>query len=161
MSISDPNIRLARDIALTLANSMERHGYTSESLAAWLSGRGASVSASVVKRWRNTASDRCIPARRLANLPPPILRDMLGWFAARQNAIIVDRVTALGGAKIDRELALDLFFASNALAQWLDSREGDIDGLCNNAVRSVERFRMGANQRPGLSRVEADDREVA
>ena len=151
-----PTDTLAREVSLTLANAMERHGFSSESLAEYLS-----VSATVVKRWRNTADPRTIQSDRLLKLPPPILRDMLEWFAARQNAIIVDRITALGGVKSDRELGFDVIFASSAMAQWLHSREGDVDDLCNNAIRSVERFRMGLNRRPGLSRVEEDDREVA
>lgn len=151
-----PTDTLAREVSLTFANSMEHHGYSSESLAEYLS-----VSATVVKRWRNTADPRTIQSDRLLKLPPPILRDMLEWFAARQNAIIVDRTIALGGVKSDRELTLDVLFASNALAQWLRSHEGDVDDLCNNAVRSVERARMGLNRRPGPSRVEDIDREVA
>lgn len=152
-----PTDTLARDVSLTLANAMERHGFSCEALAEHLTRNGSPISATVVKRWRNTADARTIQADRLAKLPAPVLRDVLEWFASQQNAIIVDQVAVLGCAKSDRELTLDLIFASNSLAQWLRSREGDVDALCNSVVASVERARMGLNRRP-LPRL---DREAA
>lgn len=134
---------LTRAISLVLANSMQRHGHTCESLARWLSDGDGSVSATVVARYRNTADPRTITGERIAKLPPAIRRDVVMWLADIDDCITVERVEDHSDGETPRELAGDVVIAASAFLQHVSAGEGDAERMHDELTRTVARARPG------------------
>ncbi len=158
----------ARSASIALAQSMQRHGHTCESLAEWLSDIRP-CSPTTVKRWRSPKSPRAIPFDRVMQLPPLVRRDLCAWLADIDNATVVERVGCEDGDETHAELALDSLRAINDLMQHAShvsikaslSPDDALAGveMCNASDVANGRLRLryqsalesrGAVVRPGL-----------
>lgn len=155
---------LTRALSLVLANSMQRHGHTCESLARWISDDDGTVSATVIKRYRNTSDPRTITGERIMKLPPAIRRDVVAYLADIDNCITVERVDMHADGETLRERADDAVIAASAFLQHTRTGRGDGARLHDDLTRTVARARPGLRRSrpaPPMASPSSDSWEAA